>query len=328
MSRIAAATRGFGRMTTVYLGGVVALAATLLAPLVTSPAAATFPGSNGKIAYYQDGDVWVQNPNGSGKDQLTTNYNAEDNPAISPDGSRIVYEFLSGIYIMHADGSGQRQLTDGTPLHEDPAWSPDGTRIVFSRLGDLWVINADGSGPVNLTKTPDFEERDAAWSPRGGKIAFETDGDGRKGARPGLFVINPRTGKGFKRILRGRGGNVDWSPNGKRLVYQSDFSADYDGSTSGGDLWTIRPNGKGRRRLLRTRKYVATVPAWAPNGKAIAFIRHSFRATGDGGIEVASSALMRIGPKSRKVRKIRNLKPPSTGEDGFIVPELAWQPLP
>ena len=153
-------------------GVIAALAAMVLTPLLSTPAGATFAGTNGKIAFYREGDVWVMNPNGTGATKLTTNYNAEDNPAISPDGSRIAYEFLRAIWIMNADGSGQRALTDGDPEDGDPAWSPDDTRLVFYRSGDLWVMNADGSGQVNLTKTPTIEEEDPAWSPLGGAIAY------------------------------------------------------------------------------------------------------------------------------------------------------------
>ncbi len=126
MARIVAALRGVGRKTTISVSATVALAAALLAPLLTTPAAATFAGTNGKIAYYQDGDVWVQNPNGTGKVQLTTNGNAEDNPAISPDGSRIAYEFLRAIWIMNADGSAPHTVLRANRFDSAADWGPAG----------------------------------------------------------------------------------------------------------------------------------------------------------------------------------------------------------
>jgi Tol biopolymer transport system component len=138
----------------------VLIAAVLAAILVAlagmaREAEAAFPNTNGKIFFYRNGDVWAMNPNNANDaTKLTTDYNAEANPAVSPDGSRVAYEFLRGIWVMNVDGSGKRQLTDGATTDEDPAFSADGTKIAFSgalicpnTMGkDIWVMNAsDGS---------------------------------------------------------------------------------------------------------------------------------------------------------------------------------------
>lgn len=71
------------KKTALLLGAV--LAAVLLALSVTAgPSGAAFPGQNGKIVLYRNGDIWSMNADGSGSTQLTTNYNAEYNPAVSP----------------------------------------------------------------------------------------------------------------------------------------------------------------------------------------------------------------------------------------------------
>ncbi len=86
-----------GRTTAccVLLAALLASGAVLAA--VAGPAEAAFVGGNGKVAFYRSGDVWTMNAGGTGATKLTTNYNAESNPAVSPDGSRIAYEFLRGI---------------------------------------------------------------------------------------------------------------------------------------------------------------------------------------------------------------------------------------
>ena len=84
------------------------LGAVLLALVLTASADASFPGTNGKIAFHRDGDIWTIIGDGTGVTKLTTNYNGEYNPAVSPDGSRIAYEFLRGIWVMNADGSDRR----------------------------------------------------------------------------------------------------------------------------------------------------------------------------------------------------------------------------
>jgi WD40-like Beta Propeller Repeat len=87
-----------------------------IAGLVTSagPAAAAFPGSNGRIAFASDRDA----PGLNGRE----------------------------IYTTAADGSDPWRLTTNLVADLDPAYSPDGTRIAFTRENDIWVMNADGTG--------------------------------------------------------------------------------------------------------------------------------------------------------------------------------------
>ena len=67
---------------------------------------------------------------------------------------------------------------------DDPAWSPDGSRIAFQynlvdpaytgSLGldaGIWIVNADGTGLRNLTAHP-AQDTSPAWSPDGKRLAF------------------------------------------------------------------------------------------------------------------------------------------------------------
>src|SRR4051794_15843296 len=64
-----------------------------------------------------------------------------------------------------------------------PDWSPDGTRIAFARPAvdepgpsDLWTIGAGLTGAVDVTSTPDVDEREPSWSPDGTRLAYVADG--------------------------------------------------------------------------------------------------------------------------------------------------------
>lgn len=56
------------------------------------------------------------------------------------------------IYVL--DAAGERRLTNHPGADENPAWSADGGRIVFERDRALWSMRADGSDVVRSTNPP------------------------------------------------------------------------------------------------------------------------------------------------------------------------------
>jgi dipeptidyl aminopeptidase/acylaminoacyl peptidase len=74
-------------------------------------------------------------------------------------------------------------LTSGQVDDQNPAWSPDGTRIAFiskraqpdpdrTTNTDVWVIEAtSGATPRQMTNTPEGESGRPTWSPDGSRIA-------------------------------------------------------------------------------------------------------------------------------------------------------------
>lgn len=121
------------------------------------PAAATPPGTNGRIAFtsLRDGnfEIYVMNADGSAETRLTTETAHDYDPSWSPDGSKIAFtserEGDANVYVMDPDGTDVVQLTDDPATDNDPTWSPDGSKILFTtqRDGDfeLFVMYPDGT---------------------------------------------------------------------------------------------------------------------------------------------------------------------------------------
>jgi Tol biopolymer transport system component len=167
MTKTRSYTKGPG-----VLGAALLLAVGVLgAVFAASPAGATLPGANGKIAY-ANGGIWGAGPGGENPTRLTSSI-VDADPSWSPDGERLAYESCatSGFYpcdsdkrnvsLVNPDGTGRVDLTSGmrsscddntTSRVVEPAWSPDGTRIAFASSAErcrmeIYAMDADGQGP-------------------------------------------------------------------------------------------------------------------------------------------------------------------------------------
>jgi Tol biopolymer transport system component len=281
------------RLVTRRVFVVLAFSASLA---VTAAGSATVPGKNGRIVFAATAGRFTQlftvEPDGTGLKQVT-HFGDSDalNVNWSPDGTRLVFERdfpagHAGIYVMNADGGGLRSLTRNTKkghFEVIPAYSPDGRKIVFGRgvcltrncngprdHGGLWIEKVDGAGARRITpRLPTGPHGDhfydhAQFSPDGKRIVFvKRVGDDRAA----VFVTSAHGGKA-KRLTglsMGVDNRVDWSPNGKLIL----FSDNYQGV----DVFTIRPNGTGLKRIYRATDGNYSANSWSPDGKRIMLVR-------------------------------------------------------
>lgn len=111
--------------------------------MLDSPAQATFPGTNGRIVYFDflgsPAQLYTIKPDGSARRSLTsTSTRGNLYPVWSPDGTMVAFVrsgFPNGrdrLRTIPADGSGGTLITgpigDRWPYFGSFAWSPDGTR--------------------------------------------------------------------------------------------------------------------------------------------------------------------------------------------------------
>jgi TolB protein len=247
----------------------VALILSLLAGLIVigpaSPARATFPGTNGKIAfddYVGSEHIFTVNPDGSDATDLTPGFEAA-NPAWSPDGSKIVFEVFTelpgGIWVMDADGSNKVQLTNEGG--QEPSYSPDGSRIVYVMSDGLVLMRADGTHKKKIVHQlqPSYPE----FSPDGTTIAYVKGGD--------IWVV-PRNGRDPHAITQGGGAShPSWSPDGTRIAFHRSSS----GLPHFEDVWIMNADGTSQVNVTAglTDGQLFTEPAWSPDGTKLAVRR-------------------------------------------------------
>ncbi len=299
--------------TLIALTGLIVALVTVVG-VGTQPAGATFPGTNGKIAFTSKQapgglDIYTMADDGSALTRLTDDgaTGSALTPGWSADGKNLAFlsnrEGTFEIYVMSADGSGRMRLTQGGADFR-PSWSPDGEKIAFSSNrdpftnGDIYVINVDGSGLTRLTNDPSAELH-PDWSPDGSKIAFS-----KLGAL-GITIMNP-DGTGVEGIPNSplQAQWPSWSPDGQKIAFIL-----WDAGSDAFDIYVIDRNGENLTRLTQG-SGSNMEPAWAPDGTKIAFTSKR-----DGNLEI----YVMNADGSQQTRLTFNPFP-----DRYP----AWQPLP
>jgi TolB protein len=256
--------------------------------VTATPALATFPGQNGKIVFthFVDGndestaDIYTVSPNGRHLRNLTPDSPAADDaPSWSADGRMIAFWSTrrgpgnptgdQEIFVMNANGSGLRQVTKNKVDDGGPAWSPNGDRLVFHRFpgdgtgADLFTVRVNGRGERNLTRSPGIGDLHGVWSPDGREILFMRDDSGSEND---IATIRP-DGSNLQTLTATDTDEEgpDWSPDGKRIVFQWNAPAhaeDYE-------VYVMLRDGSSLpTRLTMTEGFT---PVWSPDGRQILF---------------------------------------------------------
>ncbi|KAG5521477.1 hypothetical protein RHGRI_033890 [Rhododendron griersonianum] len=245
-----------------------------------------------RIAFVKLSGLYVVNRDGSGLRQLypgTTFSTAWDpirkgvvysnvGPSFATESTKV--DVISINVDDDDDGeSHYKMLTTGGENNAFPSPSPDGKWVVFrsGRLGhkNLYIMDAvegEKGGMHQLTKGP-WTDTMCNWSPNGDWIAFASDRENPGSGSYGLFMIHPN-GTGLKKLVQsGWGGrtNHPWfSPDGKNIVFTSDYAAVSAEPISNphhyqpyGNIFTIRSDGSGIKRLTHS-SFEDGTPTWGP----------------------------------------------------------------
>ena len=117
----------------------------------------------------------------------------------------------------------------------------------------IWTVKPNGNDLTRVTSRKGLPFN-PSWSPNGKWIAFTQSGVLKKMRADGSHQT-----KLVKGVASDIDVNISWSPDGRKLVFNKKD-----------DLWTVKQNGKGAKRITKTPD-AETAPSWSPKGGQIAF---------------------------------------------------------
>ena len=227
-----------------------------------------------RVAFSRNSDVWTVNLDGTGSKKVS----AGENPAISPDGSRLAFTWeppsqnnLQRYIAVTELAPGSTTIFKAVPSDNSfgPVWSPDGSQILFEIfVNSHWrvgLINADGSEFrfVNLPSA------DAGWF----SLCWAADGksifgqDLQKICRftlEGELIASWEISKTFPNTDVDSSEQFSVSPDGKRLLVDlgmenGESMKDFNGPPPA--IWLFEMESGKTTRLTPKHSY-ATAPCW------------------------------------------------------------------
>ena len=231
-----------------------------------------------RLDYHGHVHIFSMKPDGSDVQQVTNSDGFDGFPAVSPDGTKLAYDFsndevpgVQGIWLAAIDGSGAHQITH-SPIpraHEfdydsNPDFGPNGW-IAFQRVrgncppdrcnrkgavafqSSIWIVREDGTGLRRLVSGGKIWG-DPGWSPDGTKVVLHTYDEGRgRASSADIYVMNadgtklhPLTHTGKDEVSY----TPEWSPDGTKIVFHHiSFSDDH------AEIWQMNPDGSNQQKI-------------------------------------------------------------------------------
>jgi TolB protein len=202
-------------------------------------------------------------------------------PAISPDGSLLVYHSEAPESVgLHAYNMITGEDIRITIFAEDvlPRWGKSNQEFVFAsqRSGDrrwqIFIGFADGKGEAVIVR----DGRTPAYSPNSNLIAYQ--GTDAQGNNPGIYLVSKDGGEPTRLTTDESDRSPAISPKDGTVAFMSTQNGNWD-------IWTASPAG-GIARPLVTSPGNDGLPTWSPDGSLLAFVSDR---NGSWGIYVVSA---------------------------------------
>jgi Tol biopolymer transport system component len=199
-------------------------------------------------------------------------------PAVSPDGKRMVFEWIDDLWTSSTEGGEAVRLVDNPARDAFPQWTPDGSRIVFSsdRSGSLQVYSIPASGGETLQHTDHSQGNELECLSPDGSHALVRGLREVSGPRATvLLTINLQNEEREQRVFTAPvGDGAAWSPDGNQVLFCKGGEAlhrkGYRGSRAS-QIWRFDLTTESFTQLT-TAETESRAPLWHSDGQGFYFL--------------------------------------------------------
>ncbi len=232
-------------------------------------------------------DIYIMNPDGSDKLNLTRHVSRNSDPVWSPDGEHILFssdrrDRVWDLFLMDASGENIQKVFKDTAVRRNPTWSPNGRRIAYWRENEQAIYTATINGAEEQRLAPTGEDGGyPKWSPNGVEIAYIFHRKAPVGTQE-IRIVNlqtnvQRTFLPEKPLLMYA---VAWSPRGDELAFHwinldiwKNPALLLGGFWPKSAIYIARHDGSDLRKIVSGPGLSLRTLAWSPDAAELLYTR-------------------------------------------------------
>ena len=201
-----------------------------------------------------------------------------NNPALSPDGKKIAFDWNGDIWEVDSAGGLARQVTTSPSSESSPKYSPDGKTFAFNSTHEgnrqVFTMPVAGGAATQIT-FHSSGSRIVEWMADGKHLLISGTRDhywGRGAGRMFLIEAKPRPFEKLVFDAYGREGTI--SPDGKQVLFTREsiswYRKGYRGSQAG-QIWKYDMEQKSFSEIEKHEGGCRS-PIWAADGKSFFYV--------------------------------------------------------
>lgn len=200
-----------------------------------------------------------------------------NNPALSPNGMLLAFDWNGDIWSVPTAGGVARQLTQNPARDRQPKFSPDGKWIAFTSDRDgspqAYIMPVEGGAPRQVTfNTAGSQVVD--WTADGQKLLLYGPRDHAWRRAERFFTVSATQRSPEEILFDEYGANGSLSPDGKQLLFTREgaqwWRKGYHGSQAS-QIWRYDLGGKQFTKVLDQDRG-SLWPMWKPDGAGFYYV--------------------------------------------------------